>query len=153
MALFWAAMRRDSISLLQFPFLSHVHVFSFEISLVCRLKYPYSCFPSYFSFRVIAVLLILPPLLFLLLWEFFTLTSADGLSLELKSPGLFSIFWLMLIVLLFVWSSFEFLFLIIIIHSSELFTSALADGFSLESEWQQVSSSFQDSSQYSRRFQ
>ena len=28
---------------------------------------------------------------------------------------------------------------IIIIHSLELFTSALADGFSLESEWQQVS--------------
>ena len=30
--------------------------------------------------------------------------------------------------------------IIIIIHSLELFTSALADGFSLESEWQQVSS-------------
>ena len=29
----------------------------------------------------------------------------------------------------------------------EFFTSALADGFSLESEWQQVSSSLQDSSQ------
>ena len=28
--------------------------------------------------------------------------------------------------------------IIIIIHSLELFTSALADGFSLESEWQQV---------------
>ena len=27
---------------------------------------------------------------------------------------------------------------IIIIHSFELFTSALADGFSLESEWQQI---------------
>ena len=36
--------------------------------------------------------------------------------------------------------------LIIIVHSFELFTSALADGFSLESEWQQVSSSLQDSS-------
>ena len=36
--------------------------------------------------------------------------------------------------------------IIIIIHSLELFTSALADGFSLESEWQQVSSSLQDSS-------
>ena len=34
---------------------------------------------------------------------------------------------------------------IIIIHSLEPFTSALADGFSLESEWQQVSSSLQDS--------
>ena len=36
--------------------------------------------------------------------------------------------------------------IIIIIHSLELFTSALADGFSQESEWQQVSSSLQDSS-------
>ena len=45
-----------------------------------------------------------------------------------------------------------FLFIIIIviiiitIHSLELFTSALVDGFSLESEWQQVSSNLQDSS-------
>ena len=31
--------------------------------------------------------------------------------------------------------------IIIIVHSLELFTSAIADGFSLESEWQQVSSS------------
>ena len=43
--------------------------------------------------------------------------------------------------------------IIIIIHSLELFTSALADGFSLDSEWQQVSSSLQDSSQYSSRSQ
>ena len=34
----------------------------------------------------------------------------------------------------------------IIIYSLEFFTSALADGLSLESEWQQVSSSLQDSS-------
>ena len=38
------------------------------------------------------------------------------------------------------------LFLFIIIRSFELFSSALADGFSLESEWQPVSSSLQDSS-------
>ena len=46
------------------------------------------------------------------------------------------------------------LFIIIIIiiiiinnvHLLELFTSAKADGFSLKSEWQQVSSSLQDSS-------
>ena len=36
--------------------------------------------------------------------------------------------------------------IIIIVHSSELFPSAIADGFSLKSEWQQVSSSLQDSS-------
>ena len=35
----------------------------------------------------------------------------------------------------------------------EFFTSVLADGFSLEFEWQQVSSSLQDSSQYSGRSQ
>ena len=33
----------------------------------------------------------------------------------------------------------------------EFFTSVLADGFLLEFEWQQVSSSLQDSSQYSGR--
>ena len=39
----------------------------------------------------------------------------------------------------------------IIIYSIEFSTSALADGFSLESEWQQVSPSLQDTSQYSGR--
>ena len=43
--------------------------------------------------------------------------------------------------------------LIIIIYSLEFFTSALADGLSLEFEWHQVSSSLQDSSQYSGRSQ
>ena len=50
------------------------------------------------------------------------------------------------------------LFLLIIIRSGlftllEFFTSVLVDGFSLEFEWQQVSSSLQDSSQYSGRSQ
>ena len=35
----------------------------------------------------------------------------------------------------------------------EFFASELADGLSLEFEWQQVSSSLQDSSQYSDRSQ
>ena len=39
--------------------------------------------------------------------------------------------------------------IIIIIYSLGFFTSALADGLSLEFEWQQVSSSLYDSSQYS----
>ena len=43
--------------------------------------------------------------------------------------------------------------IIIIIYSLEFFTSVLADGFSLEFERQQVSSSLQDSSQYSGRSQ
>ena len=42
---------------------------------------------------------------------------------------------------------------IIIIYPLEIFTSALADDFSLESEWYQVFSSLQDSSQYSDRCQ
>ena len=44
-------------------------------------------------------------------------------------------------------------FIIIIIILWEFFTPALAKGFSLEFEWQQVSSSLQDSSQYSGRSQ
>ena len=43
--------------------------------------------------------------------------------------------------------------IIIIIYSLEYFTSALANSFSLEFEWQQVPSSFQDSSQYFGRSQ
>ena len=37
--------------------------------------------------------------------------------------------------------------LLLLLFYSEFFKSALADGFSLESEWQQVSSNLQDSSQ------
>ena len=59
MALFCAAIRRDSVSLLRFLFLCHVQVFSCEISLVCRLKYPYSCFSSHFYFLVIIIELII----------------------------------------------------------------------------------------------
>ncbi len=50
-------------------------------------------------------------------------------------------------------SSLFLLIIIIIFHSLELFTSVIADGFSLKSEWQQVSSSLQDSSQYFGRSQ
>ena len=42
---------------------------------------------------------------------------------------------------------------IIIFPFGEFFTQALADGFSHESEWQQVSSSLQNSSQYSSQSQ
>ena len=52
MALFCTTIRRES--LLRFPSLSHVQVFS----LVCRLKNPYSCFFSHFCFLVNFVLLI-----------------------------------------------------------------------------------------------
>ena len=46
MVLFYAAIRRDPVFLLRFPFLNHVQVLPREISLVYHLKYPY----SYFSF-------------------------------------------------------------------------------------------------------
>ena len=39
--------------------------------------------------------------------------------------------------------------IVIIIYSLEFFTTALPDGLSQKFEWQQVSSSLQDSSQYS----
>ena len=46
LATFWM----DSVFLLKFPFCSHVQVFSYEISLVCHLKYLYYCFTSHFRF-------------------------------------------------------------------------------------------------------
>ena len=45
------------------------------------------------------------------------------------------------------------LLLLLLFSPLEFFTSVLADGFSLEYEWKQVSSSLQDSSQYSDRSQ
>ena len=56
--LFSGAMNRDSVSLLKFPFLYKFQVFSCQISSVCLLTYPYSCFSSHFYFLVIIVLLI-----------------------------------------------------------------------------------------------
>ena len=44
---------------------------------------------------------------------------------------------------------YDFVFIIIILLIWKFFTPALADGFSQESEWQQVSSSLEDSSLYS----
>ena len=51
MALFLCCyLKRCSFTLLRFPFLDYDQVFWCEISLVCRLKYPYSCFSSYFCY-------------------------------------------------------------------------------------------------------
>ena len=57
MALFCAAIRRDSVSFLKFPFLSHVQVLSCEMLLISRLKRPWSCFSSHFCFLVFVILL------------------------------------------------------------------------------------------------
>ena len=59
MALFCAAIRRNSVSLLRFPFISYVHVFLCEISLFSRLKRPLSGFSCHFCSPGISVLLIL----------------------------------------------------------------------------------------------
>ena len=59
MAKFCAAVRRDSVSLLRFPFLSYVNIFSCEISLICHLECPYKCFSSHFCFLIIVVMLVI----------------------------------------------------------------------------------------------
>ena len=56
----------EIVSLLRFPFLSHVHFSSCEISLVSHLKRPYSCFSSHLCFLVTVVPLVL-------FWAFTTL--------------------------------------------------------------------------------
>ena len=57
MALFCAAIRRDSVSLLKFPFLSQAQVLSREILFISRLKRPWCCFSYYFCFLVFVILL------------------------------------------------------------------------------------------------
>ena len=57
-SLFCAAIRKDSVSLLRFPFLCHVHVFSCKMTLVSHLKRPWDCFTSHFCFLVIVVPLV-----------------------------------------------------------------------------------------------
>ena len=57
-ALFCAAIRRDSVSLLKFTFFYHVHVFSYEMLLISQLKRPMSCFSSHFCFLVMDILLV-----------------------------------------------------------------------------------------------
>ena len=61
-----------------------------------------------------------------------------------------SLFWLIIIMS---GRLTEIRWLLLLYTPLEFFPSVLADGFSLEFEWQQVSSSLQDSSQYSRRSQ
>ena len=57
--MFSAATRNNSISLLKFPFLSHVQIFPPETLLVRCLKYLYSCFFPDSVFLIIVVPLIL----------------------------------------------------------------------------------------------
>ena len=113
MALLCAAIRRDSVSFLKFPFLSHVQVFSCEMSFISRLKsfffpflFPYYCHSI--GHRVIIIVfdsLISPPLCYYyyyyyyssrvfhisISWWFFTRVWVTANLL--KSPGLVSEFW------------------------------------------------------------
>ena len=82
-----AAIWRDSVSLLKFPFLSHIQVLSCEILFISHL------------------LLLLS--LLLLLYRYLVDFTGVWVTLSvLKSPGLFSIFWPISIILLFGWSRF-----------------------------------------------
>ena len=66
MELFCSAIRKDSVSLLKFSFRGHILGFSYVISLICRLKYEYSCFFSHFYLFVIVVLFVFMLLMLLL---------------------------------------------------------------------------------------
>ena len=58
-ALFCAAIKRDSVSLLKFPFLSHVQVLSCEMLFISRLKCQEICFlPIFFSLVIVILLTI-----------------------------------------------------------------------------------------------
>ena len=59
MALFCAAIWRDSVSFLRFSLLSHVQIFSCEMLFIRRLKRTEVCFSSHFCFLVIIVLVCL----------------------------------------------------------------------------------------------
>ena len=57
MVVFCSAIRRDSVSLLKFLFLSYIQVLSSEMLFISRLKRPWGCFPSHFCFLVFVILL------------------------------------------------------------------------------------------------
>ena len=85
-----------SVSLLRFLFLSQVQVFSREISFICRLKYPYSCFSFYLFFLVIAV-----PFTFMLPTLFLVNLNSLYLLFFMHSYPCFLQCWRVLFLLLF----------------------------------------------------
>ena len=56
MAISCAAIWRDYVFLLMFPFLSQVQVYWCEMLFNRRLMRPWSCFPSHFCFLVVVIL-------------------------------------------------------------------------------------------------
>ena len=76
MSLFYAAIERDSVSFLRFLFLSHVQVFLYVISALCRLKKPkrsFFSFPFFFFFFFLLLLLLLLLLVVVVVVVFITL--------------------------------------------------------------------------------
>ena len=73
MTLFCPTIKRDSVSLLKFPLLSHVKVISCTIFLIYCLKYPYRCFSTHFCFLDFVVFLFSLWLTLLLLAAFIIL--------------------------------------------------------------------------------
>ena len=88
-ALFFASMRKDLVSLLRFSFYSHNQVFSSQISPVCRLKYPYKGLFFLFCFQGFVVLLIfmLSALLLVAVISLF-LTESSSLCIDISTLSL-----------------------------------------------------------------
>ena len=155
MALFCAAIRRNSVTLFRFPFLSHVQLFSCEISL-CRLKYPYSCFSFHAYFLVIVISLIIVLFLFAVIALFYVVFESSyrciGPLLNACEPAssFFSCLchlwdvksYALSLVFLFSGSCSLSLSLSLLFCSFESFShQRFSDGLLLESVQQQVSSS------------
>ena len=66
MMLFYATIKRDSVSLTGSSFLIYVHILKCEMLLVSRLKRPLSCFSSHFCSLAIVVPLVLVTLVLFL---------------------------------------------------------------------------------------
>ena len=90
MALFSAAIKRDSVSFLKFHFLNHVKVFSLSTSPVCLLKYPYICFSSNFRFLVFVAFLFVLILLLDTVISFSLLFLMDSLISSIDTSISFS---------------------------------------------------------------
>ena len=92
----------------------------------------------------------------ILLFKFFQVYSVASWDSKVDNfaNSLFFFFWLLLsLVFILLLLSLLLLLLLLLFTPWEFFTAVLADGLSLEFEWQQVFSSLQDFSQYSSRYQ
>ena len=95
-ALFCAAIRTESVSLLKFPFLSHVQVLSIKMLFIRRLKRPYYYYNYYHYYLLIRF--------FHTSVSWWSFTGDWVTANLLNSLGLFSVFWPSSVMLLFGWS-------------------------------------------------